>query len=81
VICNQLGESSQSADEKSQVQFASNFLRCKLTSAALGGTGEAGFALNWLTDTIHTQSYNNLRFPLRGSHIQLVRSARRSLLS
>ena len=45
VICNQLGESQQSADEKSQVQFARNFLKSKLTSAARGGTGEAGFAL------------------------------------
>ena len=46
VICNQLGQSSQSADEKAQMQFTSNFLRSKLTSAARGGTGEAGFALN-----------------------------------
>jgi len=41
----------------------------------------AGCALGWLADTIHTQSYNNLLFPLRGSHEQPPRLSRGGSLS
>ena len=48
VTCNQLGMSSESANERNefdaQMQFASKVLRCKLTSSGTECTPEAGFA-------------------------------------
>ena len=57
------------------------FLSANLLPPGLSSRVEAGFAHDWLSDTIHTQSYNNLRFPQWGSHIQLLRLSRISRLS
>jgi len=65
-------------------------LKCSLQAKSLGANllqprrtprGEVGFAHWRFSDTIHTQSYNNLRFPQRGSHIQPLRLTRRGGLS
>ena len=37
--------------------------------------------IDWLSDTSHTQSYNNLRFPRWESHIQSIHTERIDLLS
>jgi len=42
---------------------------------------EVGFANCRFSDTIHTQSYNNLRFPLGGTQIQPPRLSRGGQLS
>ena len=57
------------------------FLDANLLPPGLSSRVEAGFAQSWLTDTIHTQSYNNPLFPPRGSHKQPLRLSRRGLLS
>jgi hypothetical protein len=58
-----------------------SFLDAHLLPPGRSSRVEAGCALGWLADTIHTQSYNNLLFPQRGSHEQLPRLSRRGSLS
>ena len=64
-----------------EAQFASRDLQCKLTASGARRTRSRICGLDWLADTSHTQSYNNLRLPRRGAHIQPVRSSHTGLLS
>jgi len=68
-------------EEPKEAQFASRGLRCKLTAGGARRTRSRICGLDWLADTSHTQSYNNLRVPHGGAHVQPVRSSRTGLLS